>query len=75
MSKNLRKIIFMLSVVYVLSIGLVCSGIALAGGISCFKIFLSWVVFAFGFIILILAKVSPSYANFITLFQKKESSS
>lgn len=69
MSKNLKKIIFVLSLVYFLSIGLVCSGIALVGGINCFKVLLSWVFFAFG--IIMLAKVSPSYTNFFTLFKKR----
>ncbi len=70
MSKNLKKIIFVLSLVYFLSVGLVCSGIALMGGINCFKVFLPWVFFTFG-IIIMLAKVGPSYTNFFTLFKKR----
>jgi len=74
MSKNLRKIIFILSLVYFLSVALVCSVIALAGGIKCIKLLMSWVFFASGIIILV-AKVSPTYITFFTLFGKKEGSS
>ncbi len=70
MSKNFKKIIFILGLIYLLSIALVCSGIALMGGINCFKVFLPWVFFAFG-IIIMLAKVGPSYNNFFTLFRKR----
>jgi len=70
MSKNVKKIVLVLNVVYFLSIALVCSGIVLAGGVNCFKVFLSWVFFAFG-IIIMLAKVSPSCTTLSALFRKR----
>jgi hypothetical protein len=71
MSKNFKKIILVLSLTYFLSIALIFSGIALAGGISCIKLIMIWVSFAFGIFIL-RSKVSPMYIPLFTLFRKKE---
>ncbi len=77
MSKNLKKIIFILSLVYFLSVALVWSGIALAGGIYCTKLLMSWVLFAAGIIILLrLVKMSSPFITVFSLFRKiKEGSS
>jgi len=71
MSKNLKKIISILSLVYFLSVALVWSGIALAGGIDITKLLMSWVFFVSAGIIVLLAKMSSPYITFFTLFRKK----
>ena len=71
MSKNMKEIISVLSLVYFLSVALVCSGIALMGGINVIKLIMFWVFFVSGMIIL-RAKAIRKYIPLFTYSGKKE---
>ncbi len=71
MSENMRKIIFILGLIYSSSVALVFSGIALMGGVSFIKLMIFWVFVGSGIIIL-RAKVIRKYIPLFTFLGKKE---
>ncbi len=71
MSENMRKIVFILGLIYFSSVALVFSGIALMGGVSFVKLMVFWGFFGSGMIIL-KTKVFRKYIPLFTFLGKKE---
>ncbi len=71
MSKDLKKIILILSLVYSLSVALFCSAIILAGGGSHMKLLVFWLFLLAAGIVIAFAKVSPMCTLFLALLKKR----
>lgn len=71
MSENMRKIIFILGLIYSLSVALGFSGIAMMGGVSFIKLMIFWGFFGSGIMIL-KTKVFRKYIPLFTFLGKKE---